>query len=229
MRTQPGALRGLLRSLVGVLLPAVVAGVVPRAALAQAQQTVAVLPLQVHAMDDQDYLQAGLADMLASRLGRTPRLGVIRVDDLALATHDVEAARAAGRKMGADWVLFGSFTRFGDGASLDVRCVDTRGEAPDDARSVFVQAGRLGDIIPQLDGLSEKVARFVASGGTQRPDLAPADPDEALAQGEAGDLRSQLEALRARVEALESETSAAAAGQSGAPAARGEELARELR
>ena len=32
-----------------------------------------------------------------------------------------------GRAAGGDWVLFGSFTRFGNGASLDLQCVRVDG------------------------------------------------------------------------------------------------------
>lgn len=230
-RTRPGLLRPL--PIVAVLL--VLAAAAPAAA---AGRTVAVLPLVVHALEDRDYLRSGLADMLASRLGRWGEVGVIRVDDPSSATTEAEAARAVGRQVGADWVLFGSFTRFGDGASLDLRCVSTRGEARADARNLFVQAGRIGEIIPKLDGLTEKVVRYVASDGTARPDVAAAGPGGAAGPDLDG-LRDELEALRARVEALE----AVFPGESGEPVVErdleagsrardggpGADLARELR
>lgn len=197
-------------------------------ASAEPARTVAVLPLVVHAMEDQDYLRAGLADMLASRLGRWGELGVIRVDDLSVATTDAEAARAAGRGVGADWVIFGSFTRFGDGASLDVRCVDVRSTGEGGARSIFVQAGRLGEIIPKLDELAEKVARYVASDGTARPDVAAAGPAEPAG---AAALRAELAELRERVEKLESELSgepAAAGAEPGGSQADGADPAADL-
>lgn len=206
MRTAPMASRtrtpGLLRRLVALAAFLAALGA-PGAAIAEQRATVAVLPLVVHAMEEQEYLRSGLADMLASRLGRFREVGVIRVNDPGTATTDAAAARAVGREMGADWVLYGSFTRFGDGASLDLRCVDTRGEGEDGARSIFVQAGRLGDIIPNLDALSEKVARYVASGGAARPDVA-AGPAGSAATGPGVDaLRTEVEALRSRVQALE--------------------------
>lgn len=204
-------------------------------ASAQARRTVAVLPLKVHAMEDQTYLRSGLSDMLASRLGRFEEVGVIGASDAALATTDPEAARAAGRELGADWVLFGSFTRFGDGASLDVRCLEVEAPAEEGARSIFVQAGRLGEIIPKLDGLAEKVARFVASEGTARPDVAAAGP-AAPGGDSVEDLREDVRALRDRVEKLEAIIPGGSSGEpvterdlGGEGSARGADLAGELR
>ncbi len=168
-----------------------------RAAHAQTRARVAILPVVVHSHDSQDYLRSGVADMLASRLGRTPGVGVIRVTDPGAATTDLAAAQAAGRAAGADYVLFGSFTRFGEGASLDVRCVGVNQSDESASRAVFIQSGALGEIIPRLDVLADKVGRYVASGGVSLPDVSA--PAPAAASG----LAAEVEALRARVEALE--------------------------
>ncbi len=163
----------------------------------------AILPIVVHATDEREYLQSGLADMLASRIGQQPGLAAVRIDDPEKATTDREAAREAGRTAGAQWVLFGSFTRFGEGASLDVQCVPVAGEHPPEGhRSVFVQAGTLGEIIPRLDSLAQRVAHHVTAGRSTLPSGAgaagAADP-----AGELGDALSELDALRHRVEVLE--------------------------
>lgn len=170
------------------------------AAPASAQATrVAVLPVVVHAMDQQAYLQDGLADMLASRLGQHAGVGVIRVDDAAAATNEVEAARARGRSVGAEWVLFGSFTRFGSGASLDLRCVPVDGEGGAGARSVFVQSGSLDEIIPRLSNVAERVAAHLHAGPVADVDVAGAPRAGAAAD------RDEIEALQRRVEALEAQ------------------------
>lgn len=188
-----------------LLLALLLAPLVARPAIAQQVRTVAILPLVVHALEDTSYLRSGLADMLASRLGQTPGVGVIRLDDPAVATTDPEVARTAGRDVGADWVLFGSFTRFGDGASLDVRCLPVAGPEGEDARSIFVQAGRLGEIIPRLDELSEKVGRYVTTGADGAAPVAAGPPGRA---GNAGldALAAELSELQGRVEKLESES-----------------------
>lgn len=187
----------------------IVAAVLPLAAAAagaEAPVRVVVLPVVVHSLEQQEYLQSGIASMLATRLEQNARLDVVRVADPAQATLDGEAARAAARGAGGAFVVFGSFTRFGDGASLDLRCLPVAGAKGDDPRSVFVQAGSVGEIIPRLDDVADKVARYVTSGagsGTPAVGAGPAvaaggAPPEALQ-----DALSELDELRARVERLE--------------------------
>jgi outer membrane protein insertion porin family len=174
------------------LLGLALLGPAPRAA-AESRRVVAVLPVIVHATDAREVLQAGVADMLASRLGRTPGVAVIRVPDPGAATTDLEDAQAVARSHGAEYVVFGSFTRFGEGASLDLRCAGVAETERDAARSIFIQSGTVADIIPKLDALAEKVGRYVASGTL--PDVAA--PAPAAGAGAA------VEALQQRVEALE--------------------------
>jgi len=183
----------------GRLLAALLASLLlATAATAQARRKVAILPIVVHSTEERDFLRLGLSDMLASRVGREQGVAVIRLDDPALATTDPATAQAAAKAAGAEWALFGSFTRFGDGASLDVRCVPVAGQT-DDPKSVFVQAGTLGDIIPRLDNLAKRVAHHVTAGASARRAASTA------AGGDVGDALSELDALRGRIEALERE------------------------
>lgn len=154
---------------------------------------IAVLPVVVHAMEQQDYLRSGLGDMLASRLGQHRGLAVLRMEDPARATTDPDTARAAGRAAGADWVLFGSFTQFGTGASLDLRCLPAAGRAAG-PRSIFTQSGSLGEIIPRLANVAARIAAHIEAG--------PVVEQESLPDLQA--LQGAVETLRGRVEALES-------------------------
>lgn len=154
---------------------------------------IAVLPVVVHAMEQQDYLRSGLGDMLSSRLGQHRGLAVLRMEDPAQATTDPDTARAAGRAAGADWVLFGSFTQFGTGASLDLRCLPASSRAAG-PRSIFTQSGSLGEIIPRLANVAARIAAHIEAG--------PVVEQESLPDLQA--LQGAVETLRGRVEALES-------------------------
>lgn len=154
---------------------------------------IAVLPVVVHAMEQQDYLRSGLGDMLSSRLGQHRGLAVLRMEDPARATTDPDTARAAGRAAGADWVLFGSFTQFGTGASLDLRCLPASSRAAG-PRSIFTQSGSLGEIIPRLANVAARIAAHIEAGPVVEQDSLP---DLQALQG-------AVETLRGRVEALES-------------------------
>ena len=170
------------------------AGVLVGAAARAAEPIeIAVLPVVVHSAERRDYLRAGLSDMLRARLEQVPGITARKVVGEGAATTDVEAARNTARELGADYVLFGSFTQFGAGASLDIECarVDEGGNgAP--SRKVFIQAGATEEIIPRLEELAQKVARYALHG-------APAVASEPTN----GESDAALEALVRRVEALE--------------------------
>jgi TolB-like protein len=176
---------------------------------------VALLPVVVHSIEQTDYLQRGIADMLGTRLEQNASVSVVRVQDAAKATLDPEVARRAAQAAGASYAVYGSFTQFGDGASLDLRCVSAQGAGGDDARSIFVQAGSIGEIIPRLDEIADRVARYVVSPGAAAPPVA-AGPGATAPRGPAAPARQgEVDALRSRVERLES---AIYGRQGGAPA-----------
>jgi outer membrane protein insertion porin family len=193
----------MTRRLLRALLPglAVLLGGAP--ALAQAAR-VAVLPVVIHSLEESAYLRAGISEMLTTRLSQQDGVSAIRVDDATAATADLAAARAAGRAAGADWVLFGSFTRFGEGASLDLRCVPVASEAPVGSRSVFVHAGALAELIPRLDSVVQRIGAHVRGGvanATAAP--SPGAPE--------ADVLAEIQALASRVAALEAQRAAAPA------------------
>lgn len=159
---------------------------------AAAPVRVALLPVTVHSSDSESgYLSAGLASMLSSRLEQFDDVVVLRLDAAKDAGARGDAAVEAARKAGAQFVVYGSFTQFGEGASLDLQCASA-GEGGGDARRIFVQSGTLGEIIPKLDELAEKIHLHV-SGGYR----SAGSPAGAASGG------SDLASLESRVEALE--------------------------
>ena len=159
-----------------------------------------LLPIVVHSAEDPAYLREGLNDMLTARLARIGSLNLIQPDGKVAerGTSDLEKARALGLKAGADFVLFGSFTRFGQGASLDVQCLPiSKGRSAEPLREIFVHSGSIGEIIPDLDDLAGKVSRFA------RGELIPAKTAGAAGAGAAAVPAAELQNLRGRVAALE--------------------------
>jgi TolB-like protein len=162
------------------------------AAPAAAGSRVVMLPVVVHsAASDPGYVSRGLSDMLSARLEQLGGIDVIRADGSAPATSRLPEALAAARDAGGDYVLFGSFTQFGDGASLDIQCASVAEGGPP-ARTIFIQSGSMGEIIPKLDDLADKVARYVRG-----EPVAAADP---ASNGDAG---ADLDGLKRRLDALE--------------------------
>jgi len=158
---------------------------------------IALIPVVVHTAEDPDYLRAGIEDMLVARLEQVGALEVVRVTDPSKATTRVAAAVETGREVGADFVLFGSFTRFGQGASLDMQAASTaEGASGETLREIFVHSGSIGDVIPDLDELVGKVSRFAVADYVEPAAAAPA----------AARARPSVDKLRRRVDALERET-----------------------
>ena len=157
---------------------------------------VVLLPMVVHSAEPPEYLREGLADMLSSRLERIEDFEVVRIDSRGAATTDPEKALEQAKAAGAEFVLFGSFTRFGTGASLDVQCAGVAarpGQRP--LREIFVHSGSIGDVIPDLDDLIGKVARFVISDYRARVEDETGQP--------ANLSTTRVERLTERVAALE--------------------------
>lgn len=152
------------------------------AARAEERVRLAVLPVVVHSLEGREYLQRGLGDMLVSRLGREARIAVIPVEDPATATIDPEAARKSALANGADYVVFGSFTRFGEGASLDLSCASAH-DAEQEPRRIYVHADTMAALIPLLDGVAERAA-FTVLAGTAAGSSVSTGPRGESRQGE---------------------------------------------
>jgi len=185
-------------------------GLLSPAALGAEALEVVALPIVVHSSEsDSRYVSQGLADMLASRLEQLRGVRVLALADLEpLATLNLEKALALGREAGGDYVIFGAFTQFGDGASLDVQCVPLREQSLERtlaARRIFVQSGAIGEIIPKLDELVDRLAFYldrkpVEAGGAE---VAAAMRSSGPSGSAEGGSEPGLQALRDRVEALE--------------------------
>jgi len=156
--------------------------------------------------------------MISARLGQHHGVAVMRVDDTSFATNDRELARQSARSMGGDFVLFGSLTRFGEGASLDLQCTSVTSSEDTDPRSIFVQAGQIGDLIPQLDAVVTRVAHYINAGPKASEDALR---DQAAEERSLRDALGQIDVLTERVRALEggASTTDAADNLGGSPSA----------
>jgi hypothetical protein len=183
---------------------------VPLALLATAARAaesvrVVILPVVVHrAASDSGYVSRGVADMLSSRLEQVGGISVVRVESAKAATTDREVAQKTASHFDGDFVLYGAFTQFGEGASLDIHCASLRPTDGDDSpRRVFIQSGTVGEIIPKLDMLVDKIVMFVKSGGAAAVADAPGAGEPASLQDGSGVGPDAIQELRERVEALE--------------------------
>ena len=170
---------------------------------------VLILPIVVHSASvDPAHVSGGLSEMLASRLEQSGRVFVERPENAALATSQLGDALSEGRGRRADFVIFGAFTQFGDGASLDIQCapvnVASEAEAAE-ARRIFIQSGEVGEIIPRLDEIAGRLAAYVNAGRPAptvagSPDSsAPVAASQALGEDALREIAERLAALEEAV------------------------------
>jgi hypothetical protein len=158
----------------------------------------------VHSAEDPEYLRDGLSDMLAARFDRLGALDLVRLPTEGRGTTDLQKALALGRKADADYVLYGSFTRFGQGASLDVQCSPVaEDEDQEPLREIFVHSGSIGEIIPDLDELAGKVSRFARGEAISPPPVASGEVLAEVVETDAAVDMELLDDLVERVAALE--------------------------
>ncbi len=161
---------------------------------------VLILPITMYAADDQPFLRAGLIEMLASRLRQNSGVQVSIFGDSKVTVSSASTARELAKNRNADFVLFGSFTQFGDGVSFDLQCLATSAtamaRAGDASRGVFAKASSFKDFIRDLDDLAARVSVFVLP-----PGASVASNSSVGGSAAAGDLRE----LERRVEKIERE------------------------
>ena len=140
--------------------------------------TVAIMPFKVNAEKDMNFLRDGVYDMLSSRLAKEGEVEVLnrQTVEKALASTAGPLTEAAGRELGrklaADYVLFGSLTVLGNSISLDAKMVDVAGAKP--TMSFFEQSEDAGGIISRISAMAAAVNEKMFGRTTAAAQPAPA-------------------------------------------------------
>ncbi len=122
---------------------------------------VAVLPFTVHAEKDLDFLREGILDMLATRISWKGHVKVIEKElvkkQLKLITPPInkEKALMIGKALGADYVILGSLTVFGQSVSIDAKILDvSKGEI---LITAFNQSKGMDEVIPTINQFAQDI------------------------------------------------------------------------
>ncbi len=149
MKRYPRRLTGFCYLLISLFI----FSVIPAPAQEKAGR-VLILPLTIHAEKDLTFLNKGIMDMLASRIGQSAT--VIRRSGLDPGKDAIQM----GRDLGADYVVTGSLTLFGNSASTDAALT-----AVDSGEAVlqFNQFGQSsGDVLMHINQFAAQVNQFLA-------------------------------------------------------------------
>jgi len=122
---------------------------------------VAIMPFKVNAEKELSYLSNGILSMLSSRISWDDRVVVADTEEIIdrLDSGEIpgteQAARDIGKRMGVDYVLYGSLTLLGASVSIDAKMVAVSGGTT--ARSFYRQSSDMDGIIPQINLLAEEI------------------------------------------------------------------------
>ncbi len=147
---------------------------------AETAKKVAILPFEINAPADLSYLREGIMDMLASRISWEGKVEVIEEQLVKEALSGREgalneaAAREVGTTLGADYVLFGSLTVFGDSVSIDAKMVALKEDRP--PVSVYAQTKGMGEVIPRINDFAQDINNTIFGRGPTAMAAAPQQP-----------------------------------------------------
>ena len=161
---------------------------------AEAVKKVAILPFQMNAPQDLDYLREGIMDMLASRLAWEGKVEVIdkQLVKEALAGYsgslNESTARQVGSNLGVDYVLFGSLTVFGESVSIDGKMVALKEDTS--PVTVYAQTKGLSEVIPRINEFAQNINSKIFGRGSpavapppEQPRFSQEHPEKLLAHG----------------------------------------------
>jgi TolB-like protein len=116
---------------------------------------VAIVPFKMNAEKDLSFLKDGIVDMLSSRLFWEGKVNIINRQAVEKASATVgeplneTKARKLGTGLGADYVLFGSLTVFGNSVSIDAKMVDVSNKKQ--TLTFFNQSQGMDQVIPSIN------------------------------------------------------------------------------
>ncbi|MBI5888006.1 MAG: VCBS repeat-containing protein [Deltaproteobacteria bacterium] len=152
--------------------------IIPPSYAFSAGAKIAILPWKVNSAENLDYVKDAMPDMLSSRVGAGASVEVLRSDvvkDAAEAERKsgeiTEAAAASiGRKLKADYVLYGSLTVFGAAASLDAKFLNVKDGT---VTPFFAKGAGIDSVIGMADKLSADLLSALSPAPAQKPVLTP--------------------------------------------------------
>jgi TolB-like protein len=152
---------------------------------AKDRNTVAVLPFSVHSAENIDYVRQGIGDMLASRVSVNEKIDVIGKDSVLAALGEIAGreitapdAFTLGKKLNADFVVWGSITKIGNSLSIDGRLVDVA--ASKTVVNISAQCPTMDEVIPKINDFAQRIDTHILGGSLPQASEPPAAPKEII-------------------------------------------------
>lgn len=133
---------------------------------AKDKYTVTILPFTLHSAENIDYVKQGIEEMLNSRLSASDKITLTDKDIVLkelkkskIKEISANNALSIGKKLHADYVVWGSITKIGNSISINGKLVDILNTKSD--IGVSTQAQTLDDVIPKINDFSESIIRNI--------------------------------------------------------------------
>ncbi len=168
------------------LLPLAILFLVAAPCSAKDKNTVAVLPFAVHSGENIDYVRQGILDMLSSRVYVAEKIEVVGKDAVAAAIKDnagkelaLSDVYAVGKRLNADYVVWGSITKIGNSISIDGKLVDIA--AYKSTVSLFAQSQGMDEVIPKINDFAQRIDAHILGVAPGTVETAQTSPQPAAA------------------------------------------------
>ncbi|WP_082863455.1 CsgG/HfaB family protein [Thermodesulfatator autotrophicus] len=129
------------------------------------QIKIAILPFKINAKEDLSYVREGIEDMLSTRLYDPGKVVVLDKSEVEKVLKNqkkplnTDVAKKIGEMLGADYVVLGSITSFGQKVSIDAKLIPVKEEKS--PLAIYTYTNSLDEIIPKLDEFAQKGLAFV--------------------------------------------------------------------
>ena len=152
---------------------------------AKDKYTVAVLPFSVHSAENIDYVRQGIGDMLSSRISVSGKLEVIGKDSLSEALKIIVGREftpadvyAFGKKVNADFVIWGSISKIGNSLSIDGKMIDIAANKP--ALNITAQCPTMDEVIPKITDFAQRITTHILGTSPQTVSNQPVAAKEVI-------------------------------------------------
>ena len=148
------------------------------------EKKVAVLPFTVHSADNIDYVRQGIGDMLSSRISVNEKIEVVNRDIVLSAITQMGGKELTladvfglGKKLTADFVVWGSITKIGNSLSIDGKLFDVAANKA--ALAIVTQSPTMDEVIPKINEFAQKIEAHIL--GTSPATIAtPSAPQQQI-------------------------------------------------
>lgn len=202
---------------------------------------VAILPFEINADEDIEYIHRGFREMITSRIAAGDTITVIEhnaVRDVIAAVTPAKLTKKVvqdiGSRLGTDYVIFGSITRIGNNVSIDIKLLSVLSGAI--TVPVFAQSLGLDEVIPKITILAQEIRSTILTGfedsKTETTGIEPPESNETVLKEESetgGEKTEEVEEVDLADDSTELEESVSPSdGVSGENKEKGEFLSEQL-